>query len=47
MRFHIILENMSQTHKPRLDDLLLTRLPQRQFHYISSHLLKSLKQIMQ
>ena len=41
MCFHIIFENVSQTHQHRLNDLLLTRLPQRQFQY------KSLKQIMQ
>ena len=38
---------MTQTHQHRLNDLLLTRLPQRQFYYISSNLPKSLKQIMQ
>ena len=38
MCFHIIFENMSQTRKHRLNDLLLTRLPHCQFQYISSHL---------
>ena len=47
MCFHIIFENMSQTRKHRLNDLLLTSLPHCQFQYISSHLPKSLKQIMQ
>ena len=47
MCFHIIFGNMTQTHQHRLNDLLLTRLPQHQFHYISSNLPKSLKQIMQ
>ena len=47
MCFHIIFENLTQTHKHRLINLLLTRLPQREFHYISSHLPKSLKEIMQ
>ena len=47
MCFHIIFENMTQTRKHRLNDLLLTRLPQRQFHYITSHSPKVLKQIIQ
>ena len=38
---------MTQTRKHRLNDLPLTRLQQRHFHYISPHLPKSLKQIMQ
>ena len=47
MCFHIISENMSQTRKHTLNDLLITGLPHCQFHYISSRLPKSLKQIMQ
>ena len=43
MCFHINLTQLTQT----LTDLMLTRLPQREFHYISSHLPKSLKEIMQ
>ena len=44
---NIIFENLTQTCKHRLIDLFLTRLPQHEFHYISSHLPKSLKEIMQ
>ena len=45
--FSQYFENLTHTRKHRLIDLLLTRLPQREFHNISSHLQKSLKQIMQ
>ena len=38
---------LTRTCKHRLLDLLLTRLPQREFHNSSSRLPKSLKQIMQ
>ena len=47
MCFHNIFENLTQTRKHRLIDLLLTCLPQRDFHNIPSHWPKSLKQIME
>ena len=45
MCFRIIFENLTQTRKHRLIDLLLTGLAQCEFHYISSHLPKSLKKL--
>ena len=45
--FSQYFENLTHSHKHKLIDLLFTRLPQREFHNISSHLLKSLKQYMQ